>query len=191
MPDSGERRFYVGVVIEDWWVLVARGVMAIALGIFAFVWPQQTIAALVLVFGAIALVDGTVAVAAAIAGHSLTRYWWVLLLQGLLGIGVGALTLFNPAITAIALLIYIAVWAIGMGVLQVIAAVRLRHDISGEWWLALGGIASVAFGILLMRNPAAGALAVLWLIGTYALIWGMTLMVGGFDVRRLHKHVSV
>jgi uncharacterized membrane protein HdeD (DUF308 family) len=90
----------------------------------------------------------------------------------------------------VALLIYIAVWAIGMGVLQVIAAVRLRQDISGEWWLALGGLASVAFGILLMRNPAEGALAVLWLIGTYALIWGVMVMVGGFDVRRLHKHVS-
>jgi uncharacterized membrane protein HdeD (DUF308 family) len=77
-----------------------------------------------------------------------------------------------------------------MGVLQVIAAVRLRHDISGEWWLALGGLASVAFGILLMRNPAEGALAVLWLIGTYALVWGVMTMVGGFDVRRLHKHVS-
>jgi uncharacterized membrane protein HdeD (DUF308 family) len=173
-----------------WWVLVVRGLLAIALAIFAFVWPQQTIAALVLVFGAIALVDGTFAVVASIGGHSLTPHWWVLLLQGLLGIGVGVLTLFNPAITAVALLIYIAVWAIGMGVLQVIAAVRLRHDISGEWWLALGGVAGVAFGILLMRNPAGGALAVLWLIGTYALIWGVMLMVGGFDVRRLHKHVS-
>ena len=111
--------------------------------------------------------DGTFAVVASIAGHALTPYWWVLLLQGLLGIGVGVLTLFNPAITAVALLIYIAVWAIGMGVLQVIAAVRLRHDITGEWWLALGGIAGVAFGILLIRNPAAGALAVLWLIGSY------------------------
>ena len=173
-----------------WWVLVVRGVMAIALGIFAFVWPQETIAALVLMFGALALVDGTFAVVESIAGHGLTPDWWVLLLQGLLGIGVGVLTLFNPAITAVALLIYIAVWAIGMGVLQVIAAMRLRHDISGEWWLALGGVASVAFGILLMRNPAGGALAVLWLIGTYALIWGVMLMVGGFDVRRLHKHVS-
>jgi uncharacterized membrane protein HdeD (DUF308 family) len=171
-------------------VLVIRGVIAIALGVFAFVWPLQTIAALVLVFGATALVDGTFAIAASIAGHSLTSYWWVLLLQGLLGIGVGLLTLFNPAITAVVLLIYIAVWAIGMGVLQVIAAVRLRHDITGEWWLALGGIAGVAFGILLIRNPAAGALAVLWLIGSYALVWGVMLMLGGFDVRRLHKQVS-
>jgi uncharacterized membrane protein HdeD (DUF308 family) len=173
-----------------WWVLVVRGVMAIALGVFAFVWPQETIAALVLVFGAIALVDGTFAVVASIGGHGLTPYWWVLLLQGLLGIGVGIVTLFNPAITAVALLIYIAVWAIGMGVLQVIAAVRLRHDISGEWWLALGGIAGVVFGILLMRNPAEGALAVLWLIGSFALIWGVMLAISGFDVRRLHKHVT-
>jgi uncharacterized membrane protein HdeD (DUF308 family) len=173
-----------------WWVLVIRGVIAIALGLFAFVWPLQTITALVLVFGAAALVDGIFAVAASIAGHRLTSYWWVLLLQGLLGIGVGALTLFNPAITAVALLLYIAVWAIGIGVLQVIAAVRLRHEITGEWWLALAGIAGIAFGVLLMWNPAAGALAVLWLIGSFALVWGVTLMLGGFDVRRLHKHVT-
>lgn len=180
----------LALLSKYWWVLVVRGGLAIALGVFAFVWPQETIAALVLAFGAIALVDGTFAVAASIAGHSLTPYWWVLLLQGLLGIGVGLMTLFNPAITAVALLIYIAVWAIGMGVLQVIAAVRLRHDISGEWWLALGGIASVAFGVLLMRHPAEGALAVLWLIGSFALVWGVMLVLGGFDVRRLHKHVT-
>jgi uncharacterized membrane protein HdeD (DUF308 family) len=173
-----------------WWVLVIRGVMAMALGVFAFVWPLETIAALVVVFGATALIDGTFAVVASIAGHSLTSYWWVLLLQGLLGIGVGMLTLFNPAITAVALLFYIAVWAIGIGVLQIIAAVRLRHDITGEWWLALGGIAAVAFGVLLIQNPAAGALAVLWLIGSFALVWGVMLMLGGFDVRRLHKHVT-
>ena len=173
-----------------WWVLVIRGVMAIALGVFAFMRPQETIGALVLVFGAIALLDGIFAVVASIAGRDLTSDWWVLLLQGLLGIGVGVLTLFNPAITAVALLVYIAVWAIGMGVLQVIAAVQLRHDISGEWWLALGGIAGVAFGMLLIRNPAAGALAVLWLIGSYALVRGVMLMLGGLDVRRLHKQVS-
>jgi uncharacterized membrane protein HdeD (DUF308 family) len=101
----------------------------------------------------------------------------------------GVLTLFNPAIT-VALLIYIAVWAIGMGVLQVIAAVRLRHDIAGEWWLALGGIASVGFGILLISNPAAGAPAVLWLIGSFALVCGAMLLLGGFDVRRLQKQLS-
>jgi uncharacterized membrane protein HdeD (DUF308 family) len=180
----------LALLSKYWWVLVVRGVIAIALGVFAFVWPLQTIAALVLVFGATALVDGIFAVAASIAGHSLTSYWWVLLLQGLLGIGVGAVTLFNPAITAVALVLYIALWAIGIGVLQVVAAVRLRHDITGEWWLALGGLAGIAFGVLLMWNPAEGALAVLWLIGSFAVVWGVMLMLGGFDVRRLHKHVT-
>lgn len=180
----------LALLSKYWWVLVIRGVMAIALGVFAFVSPQQTIAALVLVFGAIAVVDGILAVATSIAGHRLTPYWWVLLLQGLLGIGVGVLTLFNPAITAAALLIYIAVWAIGIGALQVIVAVRLRRDISGEWLLALGGIAGVAFGMMLIRNPAAGALAVLWLIGSYGLVWGVMQLLSGFDVRRLHKQAS-
>jgi len=77
-----------------------------------------------------------------------------------------------------------------MGVLQVVAAVRLRHEISGEWWLVLGGVAGVVFGLLLIANPTAGALAVLWLIGSYAFVWGVMLMLGGFDVRRLHKHVT-
>jgi uncharacterized membrane protein HdeD (DUF308 family) len=173
-----------------WWVLVVRGLIAILLGVFAFTSPVQTIAALVLVFGVVALADGIFAVGAAIAGRQLTPYWSVMLLQGLLGIGVGLLTLFNPAITTVALLIYIATWAIGLGVLQVIAAVRLRHDISGEWWLAIGGILSVAFGVLLILRPAQGALAVLWLIGLYAIVWGAMLMIGGFDVRRLHKHAA-
>jgi Uncharacterized conserved protein len=174
-----------------WWVLVVRGAMAILLGVFAFIRPVQTVAGLVLAFGAVALIDGTFASAAAIAGRKLTPDWWVVLLQGLLGIGIGVLTLFNPAITAVAILIYIAAWAIGLGVLQVVAAVRLRHEITGEWWLALGGITGVAFGILLMLRPAQGALAVLWLIGSYALVWGVMLMVGGFDVRRLRKHALV
>ena len=174
-----------------WWVLVVRGAMAILLGVFAFIRPVQTVASLVLAFGAVALIDGTFASAAAIAGRKLTPDWWVVLLQGLLGIGIGVLTLFNPAITAVAILIYIAAWAIGLGVLQVVAAVRLRHEITGEWWLALGGITGVAFGILLMLRPAQGALAVLWLIGSYALVWGVMLMVGGFDVRRLRKHALV
>jgi uncharacterized membrane protein HdeD (DUF308 family) len=173
-----------------WWVLVVRGVLAILLGIFTFVWPLPTIAALVLAFGAMAMADGVFAVITAFAGRKLTGDWWVLLLQGLLGIGVGAVTLFNPAITGVALLLYIAAWAIGLGILQVVAAVKLRHEITGEWWLALGGVLGVAFGVLLMLKPAEGALAVLWMIGGFALAWGVALMVGGFDVRRLHKQAK-
>jgi uncharacterized membrane protein HdeD (DUF308 family) len=178
------------ILSRYWWVLVVRGVLAVVLGVFAFARPRETITALVIAFGAVALVDGIFALAAAIAGRKLTPDWWVLLVQGLLGIGVGVLTLAKPQVTATALLIYIALWAVGMGVLQVIAAVKLRHEITGEWWVAIGGAASVVFGILLMRHPSEGALAVLWLIGAYALVWGVMLVLGGFDIRRLSKHAA-
>ncbi len=175
---------------QYWWVFVVRGVLAILLGIFALTWPLQTVAALVLAFGAVALIDGIFSIATAFAGRKLTEDWWVLLVQGLFGMLVGIVTVLNPAATAVVLLIAIAVWAIGLGLLQIVAAVRLRHEISGEWWLAIGGVAGIAFGLLLMRNPAGGALAVLWLIGTYAVVWGVMLAIGGFEMLWLRKHAT-
>jgi uncharacterized membrane protein HdeD (DUF308 family) len=158
-----------------WWVPVVRGLVAIALGVFAFVWPIATITALVLVFGVVALVDGVLAIAAGIAARRLMSDWWVLLLQGFVGIAIGILTVVYPSITALAFVVLIAVWAIGVGVLQVVAAVKLRRAISGGWWLALGGVLGVAFGILLMSNPVGGGVGVVWLIGTFALVWGAML----------------
>jgi uncharacterized membrane protein HdeD (DUF308 family) len=171
-------------------MLVARGVLAFLFGIAALTLPIATAAALVLVFGVVAFADGAFAIASAIAGRHVTSDSWILLLHGAFGIGIGLFAFFNPAITAVALLMYVAAWAIVGGVLQVVAAVKLRHEVSGEWLLMLGGILSVAFGIALISRPGAGALALLWLIGTYALIWGVMLMIGGFDVRRLRRHVA-
>jgi uncharacterized membrane protein HdeD (DUF308 family) len=171
-----------------WWVLVIRGVFAILFGVLAFTLPVATLAALVLVFGAFAFADGIFAIVTAVAGRKLTPDWWILLLQGFLGIGIGALTLFNPAITAVALLVYIAAWAIVAGVLQVVAAIRLRHELTGEWWLAVGGLLGAAFGVAMLWRPGAGALAVLWVIATYAIVWGVMLMISGFDIHRARKH---
>jgi uncharacterized membrane protein HdeD (DUF308 family) len=170
-----------------WWVLVVRGAIAILFGVLAYTLPLATLATLVLVFGAYAFVEGSFAVVSAVAGRDLTPDWWILLLQGLLGIGVGMLTLFNPEVTAVALLVYIAAWAVVAGLLQVYAAIKLRQELTGEWWLALGGIAGVAFGILMMWRPAVGALAVLWLIATYAILWGVMLMFSGLVVYRARK----
>ncbi|MGH9253705.1 MAG: HdeD family acid-resistance protein [Vicinamibacterales bacterium] len=173
-----------------WWVLVMRGIVAILFGVSAFAFPGATLAILVLFFGAYAFADGVFTTIHAIAGRKMTEDWWILLLQGVLGVLIGVLTLTHPAITAVALLVYIAVWAVAVGALQVIAAIRLRHDITGEWWLALGGILGIAFGVLLMWRPEVGALAVLWLIASYAIVWGTMLMIGGFDVRRLKRHAT-
>jgi uncharacterized membrane protein HdeD (DUF308 family) len=101
----------------------------------------------------------------------------VLLLAGLAGIVVGVLTFLNPALTALALLFYIAIWAIATGLLQIVAAIRLRKEIEGELWLGLAGLASIVFGVLLTARPGEGALAVLWLIATYAIVSGVILVI--------------
>jgi uncharacterized membrane protein HdeD (DUF308 family) len=168
-----------------WWVLLLRGLLAILFGILAFAWPGVTLASLVLLFGVYALVDGVSAVVSALGRRGEQEHWWVLLLEGLVGIGAGLLTLFAPGVTAVVLLLYVAVWAIATGVLEIVAAIRLRKEIEGEWLMALSGVASVVFGVLLMARPGAGALAVLWLIGAYALVFGVLLVALSFRVRRL------
>ncbi len=173
------------LLARNWWVLLLRGLVAIAFGILAWLQPGISIAALVLLFGVYVLVDGVLGVWSAIAGRKQNAHWWVLLLWGLVGIGAGILTFVAPGITALALLFYIAVWAIATGVLQIVAAVRLRKEIKGEWLLILGGLASVVFGVLLVAQPGAGALAVLWLIAAYAILFGILMTLLSFKVRGL------
>jgi uncharacterized membrane protein HdeD (DUF308 family) len=166
-----------------WWLLLLRGVLAVAFGIICFVEPGISLASLVLVFGFYCLVDGILGVWTALSGAD-TEYRWLLLLWGLLGIGVGVLTFMAPGITALALLFYIAIWAIATGVLEIVAAIRLRKEIDNEWLLLLSGVASVAVGVLLAAQPGAGALTVLWLIGGYAVVFGVLLLMLAFKTRK-------
>ena len=112
----------------------------------------------------------------AIGGRSENESWWALLLAGLAGIGIGVLTFYNPAITALTLQVLIAMWAVSTGLLQVVAAIRLRKEIQGELWLVAAGLLSIAFGVLLVARPVVGALAVLWIIGSYAVLFGIVLI---------------
>jgi len=180
-------RHLATILARDWWMLLLRGLIAIAFGLLLWVQPAISLAALVLFFGGYVLADGILGVWSAIAGRKDHEDWWVLLLWGLTGIGVGILTFMAPGVTALALLFYIAVWAIATGVLQIAAAIRLRKMIRGEWWLILGGLASVIFGVLLMARPGAGALAVLWLIAAYAVVFGVFLVLLAFKVRGFGK----
>jgi len=180
----------LSLLTKYWWLLVLRGAIAVLFGVLAFSLPATTLAALVIAFGAYVLIDGTFTAAAGIAGRRMTSDWWVLLVQGLVGIGLGVFTLFRPEVTAVALLIYIAAWAIAVGVLQVYAAIKLRHEITGEWWIALGGILGMLFGALLLWRPLEAALALLWMIATFAILWGVLLILGGFNVLRLRRHAA-
>ena len=178
------------IFARNWWILLLRGFMAAGFGIFAFFQPGISIAALVLLFGAYTLSDGILAVWVAISGRKQHEHWWVLLLEGILGIGVAILTFVAPGITAFALLMYVAVWAIGTGLLRIVLAIRLRQEIKGEWWLVLGGLVSVVLGFVLMAHPAEGALSLLWFIASCAVVYGFTLILLAFKLRKLGKLVA-
>jgi uncharacterized membrane protein HdeD (DUF308 family) len=183
-------RHLAALLFRHWWVLLLRGLVAIAFGALTWFQPGD-LAALVLLFGAYSMADGILGVSIAIAGPKEHEFRWVLLLEGLLGIGVGVLTLFAPGVTTVfALLFYIAVWAIATGVLEIVAAIRLRKEIEGEWLLILGGLASVVFGVLLMAQPGAGVLALLWLIATYAVVFGVLLVMLALKARSFGRQAA-
>jgi uncharacterized membrane protein HdeD (DUF308 family) len=170
-----------------WWTVALRGTLAILFGVTALVWPRITLFALVLLFGAFAVVDGAFALAAALGrrADTVSRMW--LVLQGLAGIVVGALAFVWPGITALALLWLIGIWAIVIGVLEVIAAARLRRDLRGEWLLGLSGAATALFGILLIAWPAAGVLTLVALIGVSAVVFGAALLALAERLRRRQR----
>ncbi len=176
---------------QNWWALALRGLCAVIFGILAFLWPGVTLGALILLYGAFAMVDGVFSILAAIfkSDESGTP-WWALVLVGLLGIAAAIVTFAWPGITALFLLYLIAFWAIIKGIFEIIAAIRLRKEIEGEWWLALSGLLSVIFGVLLIAQPGTGAVAVVWLIGTYALIYGVSLIVLAFKLKGFKERFS-
>jgi uncharacterized membrane protein HdeD (DUF308 family) len=148
----------VHALAKNWWLLLLRGIAAIIFGVLAFAWPGVTLLTLILFYGAFALVDGVLAIIAAITGGAPGPRWW-LAIVGLLGIAAGLLTFLMPGLSALVLLFFIAGWAITTGVFQIIGAIQLRKEIDNEWLLVLGGIISVLFGIGVMVAPGAGALA--------------------------------
>jgi uncharacterized membrane protein HdeD (DUF308 family) len=179
------------ILARNWWALLLRGVVAVLFGILTFIWPGLTLAVLVLLFGAYVLVDGLFAIVAAIKSPAGNERWLLLLLEGIVGVIIGVLTFFWPAMTAFALLYFIALWAIITGVLEIGAAIRLRKSISNEWLLIISGFLSILFGLALIIVPVAGALAVVWLIGAYAIVFGVLLMALSFRLRKWGEAAAV
>jgi uncharacterized membrane protein HdeD (DUF308 family) len=173
---------------RHWWSVALRGVLAVAFGVVAWIWPDITVHALVLLYGFYALVDGLLALAALLVGGSLVRErrGW-LIVEGVAGIAAGVIAFLWPGITALVLLYLIAAWAIATGVLEVAVAIWLRRELRGEWLLALGGVVSVLFGVFLIVRPGEGAIAVVWLIGLFAIVFGVALIGLGLRLRRLGR----
>jgi uncharacterized membrane protein HdeD (DUF308 family) len=139
----------------------------------ALIWPNLTPVSLVFLFGAYLLADGLLAVIAGLTRHNGSRPWWLLLIEGFMGIAAGVLTFLLPGLTAIALLYLIAAWAIVTGMVEIVSAIRLRADIKNEGLLGLSGVLSVVLGVVLVIWPGASTLGLVWLIGAYALVFGL------------------
>lgn len=167
---------------RNWWLIAVRGVLAIVFGILALAMPVSTLISLILVFAAYMLVDGIFAIAASLRAARHSKRWGPLLLGGIVNILTGALAAAWPGITALAFVVLTAAWSIISGSAMLVAAVRLKRD-HGRWWLALGGLASIAFGILLVMAPLVGAVVLTWWIGIYAFVFGIAMLVLAFRLR--------
>jgi len=157
---------------RNWWLILLRGIAGVVFGILAFMWPGITVLSLTFLWGAYALVDGIASIWAAVTGGGAGSRGW-LLLVGLLGIAAGIVAFVWPVGTAGVLLLLIAAWAIATGILQIWGAIRLRKEIEGEWLLILSGAISILFGLVLVMQPLAGAVAVVWMIAIFAILFGI------------------
>jgi uncharacterized membrane protein HdeD (DUF308 family) len=170
-----------------WWSFLLRGIAAILFGIMTFAVPGITLTVLIVLFGAYALVDGVFSIISAFRGDTYRR-WWSLALEGVVSLAAGLITFFYPGLTAVALLYLIAFWAIVTGAFEIASAIRLRKVITGEGWLIVSGVLSVAFGLLLAAFPGAGALALVMWIGVYAVIFGAFMIALSLRLRREWPH---
>ena len=174
---------------RHWWLVLLRGVVAVLFGLMAFTLPGLTLFSLVLLWGAYAFADGILALGAAFGAHRNATAAW-LVLVGLLGLAAGVMTLFWPHITALVLLLLIASYAIVRGVVEIVGAIHLRRHIDNEWALILGGVLSVLFGIVLLVRPATGALALLWVIGLYAILFGCAEIALSYRLYQAHRAIA-
>ena len=178
--------FVKSALHRSWWLLLLRGIAAVAFGVLTFVWPQISLLTLILVYGVYALIDGVLALIAAIRGGGFVPRWW-LALGGVVSILAAVVAFAWPGLTALVLVYLIGFWSILRGVLEIIGAIRLRKEIANEWTLGVAGALSVIFGLILVFMPGAGALGLLWLIAAWAVLFGLLLIWVAFKVRKLAK----
>lgn len=170
--------------VRYWWSFFFRGIIAILFGLAAIIVPGITLDFLVLLVGAFFFVDGILSMVASFGTRRVEKRWWIALLEGIAGVAIGILTILWPQITLVAMILLIAGWALITGIFEIAAAFRLRKVISGEWFLGLSGVVSIVFGLLLLGRPGFGAVALVWVLGVYAILFGILLLFLGFKMRK-------
>jgi uncharacterized membrane protein HdeD (DUF308 family) len=170
-----------------WRVVLLRGVIALIFGLAAFIWPHLTLATLVMLFGWYALVHGIFSMVAAIGYQPESGNRWLLALEGVVGMLAGIITLRSPTATALVLIFFVWIWAVATGILRIAEAIRLRNEIRGEVWLALSGVVTVVFGLMLRLRPIAGLVALAWIIAAYALLLGLLEILLGLELRAMGR----
>lgn len=178
-------------IAAHWWVPLVRGIVAVIFGVIIFAHPLSSVFAFVVLFGAFAFVDGILNIMTALRfAHPDSGRWWASLAEGIIGVLIGIVTFFVPGLTAVTLGLLIAAWAIVTGVLEIVAAFRLRRDVPGEIFLILAGVLSVVVGMWLIVFPVAGLLALTWLIAAYAIVGGIALIVLAFRLRSMGSRAA-
>jgi uncharacterized membrane protein HdeD (DUF308 family) len=177
------------VMARAWWAFMLRGLMAVIVGVIFLLFPQIALPALILAFAAWMIVDGVAELIGAWRMRG-QRQWWLGILEGIAGIVLGLIAIFIPGLTAVALLFLVAAWAIVTGVLEIVAAIRLREQITGELWMGLAGLLSVLFGLYLILFPGAGILSLLWLVGFFAILFGISMLLLGWRLRGIYEQAK-
>jgi uncharacterized membrane protein HdeD (DUF308 family) len=187
----------IRAISKYWWVFTLRGLIAIAFGLAALLWPALTLGVMVLLFGLFALFEGGLAIVTSF-GKGDEKGGWTLLFEGVAGLLVCVIVLLGaslgsilwPQVAAVMLVFYIAGWAILAGLFKIITAIQIRREVKGEWMLGLSGCVSILFGLILILNPGTGVVAVAWLIGIFAIILGIFLTLLGLRFRGMGYHLK-
>jgi len=178
-------------ITANWWVLLLRGLVALAFGIVAFAYPFSAVGAFIIVFGAFAFADGVLTIFQAFRfAHPERWSWWYVILQGLAGIAIAAVVFFYPGLAAATFGVLIALWAIFTGVLEIGAGLRLRRDVAGEIFLIVAGALSVVVGAVLFYYPLGATLAFVYVVAAYAVVAGIALIVLAFRLRAAAKRLG-
>ena len=173
----------VHILTRNWWMWLIRGIAAIVFGLLAWRWPGLTWITIAIFFGAYAFVDGIFAIVATVRAAETGQRWWPFLLEGIVGILIAAITFYDVRITIAALFLTIAAWAFLTGIVELVAAFQLRKHIANEIWLIVAGLASIAFGVLMLFYPIVAAITIIYIIAAYAVIFGIIMIAFSLRLR--------